>query len=282
MTLENTQFLTSTSSPCEYYQDGRMASFDFYGYEQPKTYPFQKPVLQSVRQNRFSLQRKGLIGNAFSAITNSCDDCNACVPLRINTTKFKESTRNKKVLKDFFEGASAEAFWFDSEDVIGVMPALFDLYKKFLSARFPNSSMHKHDIEDLAITVLSKTNTLILMNAQQEIIGFSQVDREAGEASLDYIAYNPDDSDLRLGNVSFLSTVRWAQENFIPYIYIGATNESAPLKYKRYYSGLETFDGENWVDYDPKVHLEGPDYDEIIMQLPPQRQKAIRNHPNVS
>ena len=121
--------------------------------------------------------------------------------------------------------------------------------------------------EDFYTTLHSKSNMMLLTNGNKDLLAYAIIDRFEQECSLDYIAYDPDHSDLRLGNVSFLETLSWAYNNLMPYVYIGLTNESASLRYKRYYSGLETFDGEKWVGYDPKKHVRGPDYDSIVKRF---------------
>jgi arginine-tRNA-protein transferase len=262
------KFLMSESAPCGYYDDGRMASHDYYGLTIPTQGAFEKKVLESMRKTRFSLMRKGLIGDIFSAKANDCPTCNACVPLRINTLEFNLSSRQKRILKKF-ENSNGEVIWTEPENFLDLIAKFYELYKKYLNARFPHSPMSQHDIEDLYISMMSKSDLMVITDNNNTLLGFTQVDREGPEASLDYIVYDPDASDLFLGGVSFLHTVAWAQDNFIPYVYIGSTNETKALKYKRYYSGLETFDGEEWVAYDPKVHTKGPCYDTIISELRP-------------
>ncbi len=270
MSISGTKFLLSESFPCGYYEDGRMATIDYYGQGQPARYPFEKKVLGEIRKNRFSLMQRGLIGSIFSATANDCIGCNACVPVRINTLNFNQTTRQTRVLQNFRDH-NGEAIWAEPDDAKALIPDLYKLYKKYLAARFPKSHMNDTDLEDLGLTILSKSQLLLLTTPDNDLLGFTQVDREGAQASLDYIVYDPDKADLYLGSVSFLESIAWAQENFIPYIYIGSTNDSRALKYKRYYSGLETFDGENWVPYNPKQHTQGPDYDSIVQQFPAQR-----------
>lgn len=54
--------------------------------------------------------------------------------------------------------------------------------------------------------------------------------------------------------------MQWAKDNFIPYVYIGATNETKGMKYKRYYSGLETIVNGTWVNFDPNTHTQGHEH----------------------
>lgn len=51
--------------------------------------------------------------------------------------------------------------------------------------------------------VMSKTDMLLLTNPQNNLLGFTQVDRFEHEAVLDYVVYDPDKMDMFLGSVSF-------------------------------------------------------------------------------
>lgn len=256
------KFLVSETRRCGYFEDGRMATMDYYGHDDLSKLRFEDDIPDQYRKTRFSLMRKGLLGDAFSAGATDCASCNACVPLRINTFEFEPTTRQRKIMEKFVD-SGGEAIWMKPVAV----PPLYDLHRKFLTSRFPNSPMLADEREDFYASLHSKSNMMLLTNGRNDLLGYASIDRFERECSLDYIAYDPDHSDLRLGNVSFLATVHWAQSNLIPHVYIGPTNESASLRYKRYYSGLETFDGENWVAYDPKKHTRGPNYDKIVQRF---------------
>ena len=256
------KFINTEESPCPYYKDGRISSMAYFAAGDINSHCFEKSISEKYRKTRFYLMQKGLLGDVFMAAATDCPSCTACVPLRINTAQFEQTKRQKNTLENFYT-KKGEMFWTKPIQA----PALYNLYKKYINQRFPNSPMKDDTQESILGSIMSKTDLLLLTNTSSNLLGYAQVDRWKNEASLDYIVYDPDHSDLFLGNISFLETVRWAQENSISYIYIGTTNETKALKYKRYYSGLETFNGENWVPYDPKIHFHGPDYDKIIQNL---------------
>ena len=82
------KFLTSETRRCGYFDDGRKATMDYYGYDNLSKLRFEENIPNQYRKTRFSLMRKGLLGDAFSAGATDCSNCNACVPLRINTFEF--------------------------------------------------------------------------------------------------------------------------------------------------------------------------------------------------
>lgn len=258
------KFLCNETRKCGYNEDGRMSSMDYYGFDHLTPIVFEKKEnIHLQRKTRFDLMRKGFLGDIFSAATTNCPSCNACIPLRINTLTFQTSTRQQKKI-DAFKQYGGETIWID--DPIGV-PKLYQLFNKFLTSRFPNSPMLDYDETTLNAVIRSKANLMVLTNSKNQLLSFAEVDRYEHESSLDFIAYDPDHSYMFLGTVSFLETIRWARDNSIPYVYIGPTNETKSLKYKRYYSGLETYDGKNWIPYDHKIHKEGPDYEQIVQNL---------------
>jgi len=253
--IVSAHFLATETRPCGYFDDGRVSTMDYYGYDSLRNMRYDGSTPSQYRKTRFDLMRKGMLGDAFSAAIVSCEPCRACVPLRINTFEFEITSRQQKIMDNFVNG-DRESFWTKPISA----PPLFALYKKYLSQRFPNSPMLDEDIHDFYSSLHAKSEMMLLTNKDDRLLGFASIDRFDKECSLDYVTYDPDFSDLRLGNVAFLATVKWAQENLIPHVYIGPINESKSLRYKRYYSGLETFDGEKWVHYDPKKHNTSPNY----------------------
>lgn len=153
------KYLGTETRRCGYFDDGREATMDYWGHDDLSKMRFEKDIPEKYRKARFELMRKGLLGDAFSAATTDCVGCNACVPLRINTFEFQTTTRQQGVLSRFKEDGG-ESIWMKP---IGV-PALYDLFKKYVSNRFPESPMLDYDRETLFAMLHSKSELLLLTN----------------------------------------------------------------------------------------------------------------------
>ncbi|MEM8833865.1 MAG: GNAT family N-acetyltransferase [Pseudomonadota bacterium] len=254
--------LASETRECGYLNNGQLSQIIYFGAYSIEDITFEEKVLVQARKTRFELMQKGFLGDAFCAGATICSNCNACIPIRINVSKFKFSARQKREY-NAFDDAGGDYFlkesFFESE--------MYELFKKYLTHRFPNSPMHDYEVDTLRGVILSKSHLLIMVNNDYDFLGYAEIDQYEDECSLDFVVYDPDHADLRLGSIAFIQAIDWAQQNELTHIYLGPTNDTSALRYKRYLSGLECFDGEEWVDYDPKIHRTGPDYRHLIEKL---------------
>jgi len=260
--LKNVRLLEVQTRECGYQDDGRLSKVACYGIMQLDEIDFSEDVSERCRKARFELMQKGFLGDVFIAGATLCPTCNVCQPVRINLNKFDFSKRQEKIERRFLESDalySMRAPIYRSE--------MYDLFKKYLSNRFPDSPMHDYTEETLQFDILSKSHLLVISNDNNELLGFALIDQYENECSLDYIVYDPDHADLRIGDNAFIAAIRWAQDNGLNQIYLGPTNDTAALKYKSYLNGLETFNGHAWVNHNSKTQTEGPDFKAIIKRF---------------
>ncbi len=100
--------------------------------------------------------------------------------------------------------------------------------------------------------------------------GFAQIDIHEESATFEYLVYDPSVSTNRvsLGTFAWLSLVHRCAGDGIKYMYVGPWIKDSPtMGYKSRYSGLETFVDGEWIDFAPKTHSTGPDYNKITLDL---------------
>lgn len=206
---------------------------------------------------KFSYLEKGFTPEILSALAPVCDSCDACVPLRINLAKFKESKSDRYVRSQI--GKDFRVRFVKPYDNV----TLYPLMQRYLAARHPQSSMRNTDVLQFGQYIKLHTDMLTI-NRGFVPVAFALINRYGPLMSMEYIAYEPEEKDHSLGKACWLEALAWAKDQGITHAYIGATNNSPKLKYKQSMRGLETFDGTQWVDYNPAVHRAGPDYRALL------------------
>ena len=250
---------------CTFFPDGRKAKDVVFYNPDLNEFPDSIPLQQQARKTVGQLVRKGFIAAPFTAVAQACDDCNACVPLRINTQKFSLNKNQKRVLAKF-ENSGFELLQATSEQTPPLIRRLNDLYEKYINWRFPGTPMTELKDYERAAFILESPNISIILDGSKPI-AFALTSESPFETTLDVIAYDPDYKKYSLGSLLFIKSILSAHDNIVPYVYIGMTNESKALKYKQGYSGLETFDGDQWIDYKPETQTQGPNYQQIIRRM---------------
>ncbi|MAZ76398.1 MAG: hypothetical protein CMH31_03750 [Micavibrio sp.] len=239
---------------CGYLPDkqSRMV-YAFYGpISEASTYP------DEYRKFKFEKLQQGFLAQSFSVCATICNDCNACLPLRINTSKFKYSDGHERILKR----ASKAGLIYQWERAMP-FPQLYPLYKKYVQTRHPQSEMVTDSADDFYANLSTNTDLLII-GTEKSLKGFARIDRLDNEASLEYIAFDPSNKKLSLGTLAWLNTIEWTKTQKIDHIYIGQINPSQSMLYKANFRGLETIVDGEWVDFDPKIHTSGPNFHAML------------------
>ena len=229
----------------------------------------RQDAITNLKAGVISLSEKGLLGSTFTGIATNCPECNECVPLRINTDKFKLSRSNRRKLKSFAD-LNANIVITDPEEAnYRLKSAIFNLHRKYSKWRFPKKYQFSNNPNNFDFEISSGTHLLLVNDEDDKLLSFAIMNRDGQGANLSHISYNPSFQNHFLGTVTLLKVVEWAQDQGINHIYLGATNDGDRLRYKQSYSGLETLDGdsEEWVDFDAQRHTEGPDYGVILRKL---------------
>lgn len=222
--------------------------------------PLSPDALKNVTPwlgTKFSYLERGFTPEILSALAPVCDSCDACVPLRINLAKFKESKSDRYVRSQIGKDFRVRIV----KPYDNMM--LYPLMQRYLAARHPQSSMRNTDVLQFGQYIKLHTNMLMISRGLTPV-AFALINRYGALMSMEYIAYEPEEKDHSLGKACWLEALAWAKGEGVTHAYIGATNDSQKLKYKQSMRGLETFDGTQWVDYNPAVHRTGPDYRALL------------------
>lgn len=253
---------------CSYFNDGRKS-------QHVRVLPSEEHGLNDMITSPAARTRiifggasMGLLTRSIGNVATNCENCRACVPLRVNTSKFSMSPSQEKLMAK----TNLDFSFVETQDLdIFLMYALFRKYAKARhdQSKIENSKekgMADWSLDDFANWIAEVPLVLVAMKGSR-LIGFSLIDGDETNMNLLYSAFDPSASKMSPGKQLWIATIQQAIEMDIDHVYVGEWAKDSPkLDYKRLHSGLETcvFDPRTrqwqWVDFDPEIHTQGPDY----------------------
>lgn len=176
----------------------------------------------------------------------ACDNCQACIPLRILTNEFKASRSQRKVInKNTDTQMQVKPLEFRDE--------IFELYKKHSMQRFNQTSAKQEFIETHFYPSCPGLQTEYYRDNKLVATGF--LDRGSNSLSSVYFIYDTDYSHLSLGVYGALKEIALAQKMALDYYYLGywiAANKSMRYKNKFYPHELMDWKQEKWQRVDKR------------------------------
>lgn len=197
----------------------------------------------------------GFYATPLTVYANTCDGCNACIPVRINARDFRLSGSQTSLLR---RNADLTVSITEAEADI----EHFLLFRKYTHARHPggdqqNMSLFLNDfVRDLSL----HSHLMEIRRADGVLVGAAAFDRLNSSLNGYTMYYDPEMSNARrsLGTLLYLNMITHAQTLGLPHIYIGGwIDGNNKLGYKDKFD-LEAFDGENWAPLNPALHTGGP------------------------
>jgi len=174
-----------------------------------------------------------------------CGECQACIPVRVDTSRFSARRIQRRVLK---RNVELEESW---------RPAVFDeehfaLYQRYMQARHAEGSMAQHTPDDYAEFLLCKWSETELLELRDAtgLLAVGVVDvLETGLSSV-YTFFAPEASSRSLGVYAVLRTLARCQREARPWLYLGYWIEAcAKMSYKRDYLPQQRYKHGHWVTW---------------------------------
>jgi len=171
-----------------------------------------------------------------------CENCSACIPVRIPVAKFTAS-RNQRRAKKQHRNLSATVI------PVGYSEEHFKLYQAYQLARHSEDNTEQDTVEQYRnFLVQSNVETMLVEFRLNGILKMvSVVDLVADGISAVYTFYEASDANCSYGTYSILWLVNWAQQLGKPYLYLGYwISESRKMAYKQNFSPLEALKDGEW------------------------------------
>lgn len=196
-------------------------------------------------------QYSGLIQQGFRrsgkfAYRPHCENCNACIPVRLPVANFQATRSQKRAYKQHLDlEASVSTLSFDE--------AHFALYKAYQIAR--------HEGNEQEETAEQYRNFLVQSNVDSLIISFtldgalkivSVVDIVEDGVSAVYTFYDSQDTKASYGTYSIMWLIDWCKQLKLPYLYLGYWIKDSPkMAYKQKFTPQEALIDGEWQNTAP-------------------------------
>lgn len=175
-----------------------------------------------------------------------CASCSACLPVRIETSRFKPDRSQQRCMK------------MNADTVAVVKPALFeqthyDLYLRYQQARHQNGAMAYSSPEDyISFLGCSWCDTrFVEFVIEGELACVSVVDQFNDSWSAVYTFFDPKLSKYSPGVYAVLWQIREARRRHKRYLYLGYMIRACKkMAYKSRYRPLQIYENRRWVEYD--------------------------------
>lgn len=187
----------------------------------------------------------------------ACENCQACVSVRVRVNDFRWSKSFKRV-------------WKSAENLVGTRlppsPSAeqYDLFREYLEARHENGGMTEMSVLDYAMMVEDThvetlvveyrrrgADSFITGTGEGPLLGVALSDQLSDGLSMVYSFYDPAYADTPLGTYMILDHIERARRMNLPYVYLGYWVEgSAKMAYKARFRPQEHLGPNGWTQVD--------------------------------
>lgn len=171
-----------------------------------------------------------------------CDNCQACIPARINVNQFSPNRSQRRTWKRHQQIiATPQALTFNPEH--------FALYQRYQSMRHNLGGMD-HDNREQYQHFLLQSNVdteLIEFHMDEQLRMVSIIDKLIDGLSAVYTFYDPEILNTSFGTYNILWQIEQCRELNLPYVYLGYwIKENRKMSYKANFQPLEVFIDNQW------------------------------------
>jgi arginyl-tRNA--protein-N-Asp/Glu arginylyltransferase len=239
------QFFLTAPSPCPYVEG-----------------QFERKVFTHLVGDRAPEMNDLLTQGGFRRSQNiayrpACENCRACVSVRILAGEFRPSRNFQRILRR-------------NTDLIGAVhnaePSTeqYSLFRRYLDSRHRRGGMSDMTVLDYAMMVEDThvdtkiveyrkrgVDSFITGEGQGELIGVALTDRMADGLSMVYSYYDPEFEDRSLGTFMILDHIQRARAAGLPHVYLGYWVEgSRKMAYKVRFQPQEHLGPRGWERYE--------------------------------
>lgn len=175
-----------------------------------------------------------------------CDDCDACVSVRIPVARFTPNRTQRRVWRRLHGQLSATscALCFEDEH--------YALYRRYQASRHADGSMADDNHHQYAEFILKSgvhSELVEFRNASGELKMVSLIDVLADGLSAVYTFFDPDDAQVSYGVYNVLWQAAETQRRGLSYLYLGYwIAECRKMAYKTAYRPLQRLEHGRWVE----------------------------------
>lgn len=175
-----------------------------------------------------------------------CNECSACVPIRIPASDFQLRRTDKRNLKS------------NSDITVDYTPAkytdeYFALYQRYLAVRHPGGGMDEPETDDFERFLLNPWGETLFVELKHEgkLVGVAVTDAVTDGFSAVYTFFDPDYRKRGLGRFCILQQIELCKTTSLPYLYLGYWVDGCDkMQYKTDFEPQQHFNGVQWQTWD--------------------------------
>ncbi|WP_025899789.1 arginyltransferase [Sneathiella glossodoripedis] len=178
----------------------------------------------------------------------ACDDCNACIPIRVSAEEFQPGKSFRRIINT-------------NKDLNArVMPAIaepehFDLFHRYLRSRHSDGGMADMSFNDYQAMVEDspvRTQLTEFRDENKKLLAVCLTDQMDDGLSLVYSFFEPELAKRSLGSFLVLWHLQQAKNMGLPHVYLGYwISESPKMSYKTRFTPAEILTREGWQSFRP-------------------------------
>ncbi len=229
--LEELQFFQTQPHPCSYIDD-EMASTVFLN---PK---------QTINQALYSqLSDYGFRRSGTHIYKPLCENCDACIPMRIPADIFRPSRSQKRTWNRNQDLDVRKVYDIDNGEH-------YKLYERYINERHTDGDMYPASKRQFQNFLVIEWNCCVYyeFRFEGELIATSVADIMDNGISAVYTYYDPDKDKRSLGSYAILYLVEECKKHHLGSVYLGYWIKSSnKMNYKSSYRPLEILSANRWV-----------------------------------
>ncbi len=172
-----------------------------------------------------------------------CENCNACIPVRLKVDDFEPDRNQKRVLRK-------------NQDLeYSLVPARFNehyyrLYARYIEERHKDGDMYPPSPEQFSsFLVEGATDSWFLeIRLNHELIGLAAIDLLDDGLSAIYTIFKPSLEHRSLGTFAILWQIKEAKRRGLPHLYLGYwIRECRKMNYKTRFQPIEALREGQWL-----------------------------------
>ena len=219
LTSEQIKLYITPSHPCSYLASKEAQTL------------FVDPRKIISRQLYSGLTERGFRRSGSHIYKPHCENCNKCIPIRLDVSTFRANKTQRRVLK---QNSDLECRVEKTE----FTKTSYTLFEKYIEARHKDGDMYPATEDQFKSFLLSPWGNTHSVNFYLEgaLISSAVTDIQLRSISAIYTFFEPDQSDRSLGTFSILKQIELASSLNLKHVYLGYwINESDKMDYKKNY-----------------------------------------------
>lgn len=172
-----------------------------------------------------------------------CDQCQACIPIRLPVSSFKASRSQKRVTR-LNRALKAQVMVPDFHE------DHYLVYEKYINQRHADGDMYPPGREQYRSFLIDghASTEFVEFSLDEKVLGVAVIDRLSDGLSAIYTFFDPDYEKLSLGTFAILWQIQEAQRRQLPYVYLGYfIRKCAKMNYKTAFKPFEARINERWL-----------------------------------